>query len=126
MPRDVFVWDNRPRKTLGRLELLGQAVAATVRGQQEDVEQRMQIPTREFPAACEAFRTCLKTAGVRNSRIEPINDLARRRWRARFLALAICRSSMMGLVVVNPIIAGTAFSCASTFSATTSPGIIVN
>jgi hypothetical protein len=47
----------------------------------------------------EAFRTCLKTSGVRNSRIEPINDLARRRWRARFLALAICRSSMTGLGV---------------------------
>jgi hypothetical protein len=38
----------------------------------------------------------LKTSGVRNSRIEPINDLARRRWRARFLALAICRSSVKG------------------------------
>jgi hypothetical protein len=59
----------------------------------------------------------LKTAGVRNSRIEPINDLARRLWRARFLALAICRSSMMWLVVQIHIIAGTAFSCSATFRA---------
>jgi hypothetical protein len=44
----------------------------------------------------------LKTAGVRNSRIEPINDLARRRWWALFRALAICRSSVMGLGLINP------------------------
>jgi hypothetical protein len=43
----------------------------------------------------------LKTSGVRNSRIEPINDFARRRWRARFPAFAICRSSMMGLGVAT-------------------------
>jgi hypothetical protein len=43
----------------------------------------------------------LKTSGVRNSRIEPINDLVRRRWRARFLALAICRSSVKGYGVAT-------------------------
>jgi hypothetical protein len=43
----------------------------------------------------------LKTSGVRNSRIESINDFVRRRWRARFLAFAICRSSMTGFGVAT-------------------------
>ena len=84
-------------KPASRLELLGQAVAATVGGQQENVEQRGKSQRGDFLRFV-AFRTCLKTAGVRNSRIDPINNLVRRRWRPRFLARATCRSSMIGLV----------------------------
>jgi hypothetical protein len=60
----------------------------------------------------------LKTSGVRNSRIEPINDFARRRWRARFLALAICRSFHDGVGVVTPYHCWNGFFMRGQFTAT--------
>ena len=102
---------------LGRLELLGEAVAATVGGQQEDVEQRMQIPTRRFPSLRGISHL------LENGRCEKLPHRADQRLGPPSLACPLpCVGHLPFLregvwCSRNPIIAGTAFSCITTFSA---------
>ena len=95
----------------GSLELLGQAVAAAVGCQQQDVKQRVQVPTRRFPSPRQVSDL------LENLRCEKLPDRTDQRLGPPSLAGTLpCASHLPflhdGAWCCNlPIIAGTAFSC---------------